>query len=253
MTYFESLDFVYRLVFERFDLPTWFWSILAVILSLVLVHWLWGLVWNARWGLFTRPGMAATSILLAVIAGASALTWLAAHRSAAWLDLQRTELPRRFADSGARNRAVLVAARDRIGPGPDENTLTLRTDQDLLVLAETAAASVRCTLTPSGTASGPLGYGAPCRVRDPASVARDLVRTIPAVSFPLQVSPDNPWTKAAVAAQVEEALSYATPLLRAGMAELATLAAVLFWSALALQAILVPIAAVGDIRVRPPV
>lgn len=43
MTYFESLDFVYRLVFARFDLPVWIWSILAFVLSLVLVHFLWGL------------------------------------------------------------------------------------------------------------------------------------------------------------------------------------------------------------------
>ncbi|HYN78362.1 MAG TPA: hypothetical protein VES73_11280 [Lamprocystis sp. (in: g-proteobacteria)] len=47
MTTFESLGFVYQLVFARFDLPVWVWSILAFVLSLTVVHWLWGRAWNA--------------------------------------------------------------------------------------------------------------------------------------------------------------------------------------------------------------
>ncbi|HYN78363.1 MAG TPA: hypothetical protein VES73_11285 [Lamprocystis sp. (in: g-proteobacteria)] len=127
--------------------------------------------------------------------------------------------------------------------------MALNSQRDLQVVAEVAAASVGCPLTPSG----PLGAGAPCSVRDPVSVAQQVVRAIPAASYPLTVSPDNPWIKAAVTTQVQEALSYATPRLQAGMTELRTLMAVLFWSALIFQVLLVPIAAVSDIRVHPQV
>lgn len=249
MTYFDSLQFVYRLVFERFDLIVWGWATVAFVLSLVGIHWLWGRAWNAQWGLLSRPGTALASLVLALLVGGAVLTWLAAERSGQWLELQRAELTRQVADSGSRNRRILVDARGGIGHGPDENTLTLRSNQDLMVLAQTAAADVRCPLTPSG----PLGPGAPCRVRDPRAVAQDVVRTVAGADFPLDVSPDNPWIRAAVTARVEEALSFATPRLRAGMDELRTLVAVVLCLALGIQALMVPLAAVGDIRVNPSV
>jgi hypothetical protein len=168
-----------------------------------------------------------------------------------WVELQRAELSRQFTDSGVRNRRIFTEAGERIGQATavDENTLSIRNERDLLALAEVAAADVRCPLTPSG----PLGLGAPCRMRDAVSVARDVVRAFPAPSFPTTVSPGNPWIKAAVTAQVEEALSYATPKLRKGMTELRDAAQWVLWLALGLQALIVPIGAVTDIRSNPSV
>jgi len=251
MTYFESLNFVYQLVFERFDLPVWVWSILAAILSVVLLHWLWGLAWNAQWGMFRRPGVAAFSIVMAIVVLISALTWLAAGRAGDWLDQQRTELARQITDSGALNRRIFRDAREQLSKtkGTDENAMTLNGPGDLEILAQAAAQHVRCPLTQTG----PLGRGAPCRVREPVAVAQEVVRAIPAATFPLRVTPDNPWTKAAITAQIQEALSYAEPRLQAGMTELRNLTAVLFWIALGLLVLIVPIAAVSDIRVHPQV
>lgn len=249
MTYFESLDFVYRLVFERFDLLVWGVAILTFLLSIIFIHWLWGLGWNSHWSLFKRPSFSIFSFILAFIIGFSALIWLAADRSHEWLQQQRTELTRQFTDSGRRNRSVFTAACERIGQGcdPSSNSMILKNQLDLQILTEIAAASVECPLTPSG----PLGSGSPCRVRDTASVAQDVIRLIRPAAFPLTVSPDNQWTKSAVNIQIQEALSYATPKLRKGMDELQTLMAWLFLSALAIQLLIVQVAAVSDIRIHP--
>lgn len=249
MTYFESLDFVYRLIFARFDVLVWVWSIVAFAFSLVCIHLLWGMAWNRQWSFFKRPNVATVNILLGLIIMLSALIWLAAGRSGEWLELQRTELTRQYTDSGLRNRRILVEAQKQLGHESmvGENALRIRNNADLQALAEVAARSVRCPLTQSG----PLGPGSPCRVRDPVSVAQEVIRTTSAASFPMTLAPDNPWVSAAVATQVQEALSYATPLLRSGMSELKSLVFAIFWLALVVQIILVPISAVGDIRVHP--
>jgi hypothetical protein len=251
MTYFDSLDFAYRIVFTRFDFVTWLWAIAAFVASLVLLHLAWGRLWNSQWAMFRRPGVAVASILIGLFVGVSVLTLLAANRGVEWLDQQRTELVRQRTDCGSCNRRILVEARKRSGQVsvPDDNAMVLHNEQDLSILAEVAAEDVHCPLTPSG----PLGPGAPCHVRDPVSVAQAVVGKRPTVSFPVTVSPENPWIKAAVTAQLEEALSYATPKLRAGMTELKDGVLVLLWLALGIQFVMVPSFAVADIRIHPTV
>jgi hypothetical protein len=201
--------------------------------------------------MFRSPGVAVFSLVMAFVVFVSALTWLAAGRAGDWFDQQRSELTRQFTESGSRNRNIFLAAQEQLGKigGPEENAMVLNGSRDLEILAQVAAQAIRCPLTQHG----PLGRGAPCRVREPASVAQEVVRTIQAPSFPLTVTPDNPWTRAAITAQVQEALSYANPRLQAGMAEVRTLMAALFWIALGLQALVVLISAVADIRVHPQV
>lgn len=250
MTYFESLDFVYRLIFARFDLTTWIWAIVTFCASLFILHLAWGRAWNKQWTFFKLPSVAIMSIVIAALCGAVMLTWLAANRSVAWLELQRTELTRQFTDSGTLNRRIFRAARERMGGGDAsaaENALVLRNERDALTLAMAAATDITCPLTPSG----PLGPGAPCRVRDPASVADEVVRGITVPSYPIVVSPQNPWIKAAVTLQLQEALEYATTRLRAGMTELEQALIVLMIILLSVQILSVPIAAVSDIRVHP--
>jgi len=251
MTHFDSLAFVYQLVLARFDLMVWGWSIVALVLSLVALHWLWGLAWNARWGLFTRPGMAAFGIGCALVIGGSTLIWLAAGRAGTWLQLQATVLPQKISNDPALRYDVFTTAQRQLGlpPGPVENEMTLPDRGALETLANVAASQVRCPLA----RSGPLGPGAPCQMRNPGEVAQETLQANPAGAFPLTVTPDNPWVAYAVTAQVQAALSDATPKLTTGMAELRTLMAALFWIAFGLQVVIVPIAAVADIRVHPQV
>ena len=251
MTYFDSLAFVYQLVLARFDLMALGWSVIALMLSLVLLHWLWGLAWNTRWGLFTRPGMAAFGIVCALTIGASALIWLAAGRASSWLQQQATALPQKLSNDPALRYDIFTTAQQQLGlpPGPVENEMTLRDRGALETLAQVAASQVRCPLT----RSGPLGPGAPCQLQNPDDVAQKTLHANPMGAFPLTVTPNNPWVTYAVTAQVQAALSDATPKLATGMAELRTLMATLFWFAVALQVLIVPIRAVADIRIHPQV
>ena len=249
MTYFESLDFVYKLILTRFDLAAWIWAIIAFFIALLALHWGWGLIWNKKWTFFKRPAYATTSIVIALLCLVLVLFWFAADRSMTWLELQRAEFTRQFTESGKRNRDILVKARERIGIEGNyaDNTLTLRNERDTTALALTAASEVRCPLT----ASGPLGPGAPCRVRDPATVATEVVHSIPVASYPVTVSPQNPWTEAAVTAQLQEALSYALTRIRTGMDELKSPLPLLIILLISAQVLLVLGAAVSDIRVHP--
>jgi hypothetical protein len=249
VTYFESLSFVYRLVFARFDPPVWVWSIMALLLTLLLLHWGWGRLWNRQWGLFTSPGTGVFSLLLAFLVGVSTLVYVAAGRSEQWLDLQRQTLPKRLADSGSLNRRIFKAARNRLDKpaASDENRMSLDNARELLLFTETAAAQPFCPLRPSG----PLGPDAPCELRDPVSVAQEVVASLPPTIYPLSVSPDNPWFKQAVEVQVQAALEQMTPLLRQGMRELRSTALLVLVGAIAVVVIFVPIAAVSDIKVYP--
>lgn len=251
MTYFDSLNFVYQLVFARLDLVVLLWALIAFVASLVLLHWLWGLAWNARWGLFSRPGMAAFGIVAALFVGGSALFWLGAGRAGEWLQQQAAVLPQQIADDPALRYEIFTTTQQQLGlpSGAADNEMALRGRKDMETLAHTAASLVRCPLT----RSGPLGPGAPCQMRNPDDVAQETLQAVPPGAFPLTISDDNPWAAYAVTTQVQAALSDATPKITAGVAELRTALAVVFWLAVALQVLIVPIVAVGDIRVHPQV
>lgn len=251
MTYFDSLNFVYHLVFARLDLVPMLWALVAFVLSLVLLSWLWGLAWNVRWGLFAHSGLAVFGIVSAMVIGGSALFWLGAARAGTWLQEQAAALPQQIASDRALRYDIFVTTQQQLGlpSGAADNEMTLRNRRDLETLAQTAASLVRCPLT----RSGPLGPGAPCQVRNPDEVAQETLQAIPAGTFPLTSTDDNPWLAYAVTTQVQAALSDATPKLTAGANELRTLLATLFWIAIVLQVLIVPIVAVRDIRVHPQV
>jgi hypothetical protein len=251
MTYFDSLNFVNQLVFSRLDVPVLVWTFLAFLLSLVVLYWLWGLAWNARWGLLSRPGMAIFGITAALFIALSTLFWLGAGRAGSWLQLQAASLPQKTATDPALLYDIFVTAQQQLGlpSGAADNEMTLRDRRDLTILAQTAAAIVQCPLT----RSGPLGPGAPCEMRNPDDVAQETLSAVSAGAFPLTVTDNNPWVAYAVTSQVQAAISDATPKLTEGMKELRTLLATVFWVFIALQILIVPIVAITDIRVHPKV
>ncbi|WP_200388047.1 hypothetical protein [Thiocapsa imhoffii] len=223
----------------------------ALVGSLVLVQWLWGRAWNRQWSFGKSPLVAVLSSICAVMIGLSTLFWFAADRSNTWLEMQRTELVRQFTESGTRNRRIFRTALERIGESTSvaENALELRNERDTLTLAFAAASDVSCPLA----SKGPLGPGAPCRVRDATTVAEEVVRNIPVLTYPITVSPQNRWVEAAVTAQLDEALSFASTRLRAGTAELRQALGILMIVLITGQLLMVWVAAISDIRVHPKV
>ena len=250
MTYFDSLEFVYQLIAARFDLVVWVSAVAVFAFALIVLFWLWGRIWNAEWSFFSSGSAFVLGFILALTAGASMLAWQGSTRSVLWLEQQQVVLERQLADSGSRNRKILVDTRQRLGGGSggNENVLQINDVAELTVLAEVAAASVSCPLT----RSGPLSTAILCRPRDPATVAREVVQNSPPPSYPISMSPDNPWVREAIASQVRAVLSHATPLLFSGMREIEKTSKILLTLSLVILMIFIPMFALGDIRVSPP-
>jgi hypothetical protein len=249
MTYYDSLSFVYQLVLERFDFPPFVYATILFLSSLFLGHLLWGFLWNRQWRFALSIFAMIASIMIASLLFITGLFWSAADRSMTWVDLQRKELSRQYTESGTRNRRIFQKVQVHI-TGDENfvgNTLILRNESDTLTLATIAASDVTCPLTNHG----PLGPGAPCRVRDAATVAEEVVRNIPVNSYPITVLPKNRWVEAAVSAQLNESLNYAGPRLHTGMAELKQALVITGILFLFIQLLVVAHSAVSDIRINP--
>ena len=251
MTYFDSLSFIYKLLLERFDFPPFVYATFVFLSSLFLGHLLWGFLWNRQWHFSLSVFAMIASIVIGSVLFITGLFWSAADRSVAWLELQREELSRQFTESGTRNRRIFRQFQVRMmgHENSGNNTLVLRNEGDTLTLATVAASDVICPLT----SKGPLGSGAPCRVRDAATVADEVVSKIPVNTYPITVSPQNIWVEAAVSAQLNEALNYAGSRLRKGMAELKQALLAIGILLLIMQLLIVAHRAVSDIRINPPI
>jgi hypothetical protein len=185
------------------------------------------------------------------------MAWFGADRTTAWIEAERENLARQLAASGTLNREAFRNAWEKLQPlgGQDDltapaeggNELRLRSEEDAKVVAYTAADIVKRPLL----IQGPFSFGAPCIVRDPGAVASDVVAAIPAPAYPVKISPNNEWSRAAVTAQVGTALESASKALFIPTQELKF--ALVWFGALLLfiQIVLIPITAVGDIKENP--
>ena len=99
----------------------------------------------------------------------------------------------------------------------------------------------------------PFSHGAPFLVREPDAVALDVVDAVPAPVYPVIVTPDNEWSKAAVTAQVVFAFDYATQSVENPLAELRFALLCFCAVVLVIQVIFTPVAACGDIQENPKV
>lgn len=97
----------------------------------------------------------------------------------------------------------------------------------------------------------PFAFGVPCNVRDSSAVAADTIGTVEKPNYPVDIPPDNEWTKQAVVMQVNYALEDATKRLdlpnRESKTALVWFCAIL----LVIQIVLIPIAALRDIKENP--
>jgi len=46
----NTMEYAARLVFSRFDFSTWLWVVFAFLFSFVAIGFLWGCLWNRKWG-----------------------------------------------------------------------------------------------------------------------------------------------------------------------------------------------------------
>jgi hypothetical protein len=93
----------------------------------------------------------------------------------------------------------------------------------------------------------------PVTVRDPAAVAEDVVAAIPAPTYPVPVTPDNAWSKAAITAQVATAMESAARDLALPVQKLKTSLVSLGALIFLIQVVLIPVAATKDIHENPKV
>jgi hypothetical protein len=127
------------------------------------------------------------------------------------------------------------------------NELRLSRDDDSRLLVEEAASAIRGPLL----AKAPFCFGVPCQVRDSDVVADDLLKTISPPAYPVIVSPDNEWSKAAIKDQVRTAFDSASKQIRQPMEDLKTALVALGIVVLLIQLVSIPIAACRDIKENP--
>lgn len=257
MNFIDAVEFSYRLSFSHFDLAAWAWATSCFLFSFVVLGLFWGMMWNRKWGFFGHAPSAVISFSIALMLTAVALGWFGAHRASDWVEEQRAILASQLANTGTINHEALKDAWAKLQPlggqkdlvPPDEggNELRLNSEQEAKVLAHCAASSIKGPLL----RAGPFAFGAPCYVRDPASVAEDVVAAVTSPAYPVIVSPANEWTKAAITSQVTTAIESANRSLSTPLQSLKT---ALLWLGLLLffiQVIFVPICALYDIKETP--
>src|SRR5205807_3939267 len=96
--------------------------------------------------------------------------------------------------------------------------LRLKSEKETKVLAHAAADVIKRHLL----MEGPFVFGIPCDTGKPDDVAEDVVSTVPKPNYPVIVSPDNEWSKAAITAQVATAFKNAEKDLRVPIENLKT-------------------------------
>lgn len=234
--------------------------LLAIILALVsffIFGFLWGLLWNRKWGVFSHPFAAALNLFFAVVIGALVLAWAGADRSLGWLDTERENASRTFAESGALNREALRDAWEKLSPlgkqtdlaSPSEggNEIRLTSAEDARTLAASAAMLVKRHLVKVN----PYDFGVNCFVRDPAAVADDVVAGIDTPTYPIVVRPDNAWTKAAIVSQVGSAFDATQRSVRTATTGLKLGLWLAVGTLLVLQITLTAMLALNDIKEDP--
>lgn len=253
----DTIGFSYRLVFDTFDLSAWVWAACAFLLSFFVLGLFWGMAWNRRWGFFGHIPSALLSLTFGLLIGASVLAWLGADRTVLWIETRPEALIRQIASSGTFNRDAfrnawdklqpLNGQGDRTPPAEGGNEIHVSGESDAKLVAFAAAETVKRHLQNQP----PFIYGVPCIVRDPAVVADEAVVAVQGPNYPVDIPPNNEWTKQAVGIQVRAALESAAKRLSIPDRELKT--ALFFFCALLLvmQLVLIPIAAVKDIAENP--
>lgn len=253
----DALAFSLKLIYSNLDFATLGIAIFIFLATIIVLGLFWGKCWNKQWNLLGNLPAGTLSILLASLLVIISLGWLGGHSGSTWLDRQRDLLTRQLSSSGLLNREGFRRAWDILQPlggqenltppGEGGNELRLNSEEDARVLASSSGDSVKGSLL----GQGPFLFGAPCFVGDSSIVAEDVVKTVVNPSYPVIVSPENQWSKAAVAYQVGVAFDSASRALRDPLKDLKTkmiLAAIVI---ILLHLAATALFACGDIKAHP--
>lgn len=259
MDFYDSFLISARVLLHRGDVTAILAAITAFLLCFLGFGLFWGLMWNRKWSLLGHLASSSFSVVFALLVSAIVLGLFGAVRTPQWIETEREILARQLVGSGSVNREAFRIAWERLQPlGGQEgltppaqggNEIRLSNASDAKILARAAAEAVKRPLM----AHGPFASGVPAFMRDPETVAEDVVTVIAAPSYPVMVSPDNEWSRAAVTAQVGAAIDSAAKQLRQPLAELTT---VLYWAlgiVFFLQIGMTALNACRDIREHPKV
>jgi hypothetical protein len=259
MSLTESLEFSLRLIFSHFDLVAWLWAVVVFLLSFVVVGLFWGMCWNRKWSFFGHWPSFGWSIASALCLATVILAYRGAIQAVTWIEMQRDLVTEELVDSGSLNREIFLSAWDKLYPLGEQtgltppadggNELRLARDDDARVLVEVAASAIKQPLI----AKTPFRFGVPCRVRDPGEVASELTKTISPPAYPVIVSPDNEWSKAAIKDQISTAFDFASKEIRQPIEDLEGPLVALGIVVLLIQCVLISIAACRDIKENPKV
>lgn len=204
-------------------------------------------------------GSTIVSIICSCALAAAVLAWFGSHRALTWIANQREALTRQVANSGTLNRETLRKAWGSLQPlgGQSEilppteggNELRLHNNEEARILAKAAAETVKQPLR----MQAPFAFGLPASFTDPDDIAEEVLKNITPPTYPIVVSPDNEWSRAAITAQVSSAIDAATRMLRKPLDDLNVS---LVWAMVLagmIQLGLTALSACRDIKVNPKV
>jgi hypothetical protein len=257
MSLTESFEFSLRSIFSQFDLVAWLWAVVVFLLSFVVAGLFWGMCWNRKWAYVGHWPSLAWSAISALCLATVVLEYRGATRAAAWIETQRDLVTSELIGLGSLNREIFRSAWDKLYPlggqnglaAPIEggNELRLSRDDDARVLVEVASSAIKQPLL----AKAPFSFGVPCQVRDSSAVADDVMKAISPPVYPVIVTPDNEWSKAAIKDQIATAFDSAVKEIRQPTEDLKTSLIGLGLVVFLIQFVLIPIAACRDIKENP--
>lgn len=253
----KSLEFSLRLIFSQFDLVAWLWTAVVFLVSFFVIGLFWGMCWNRKWAYIGHSPSLAWSAVSALCLAVVILEYRGAIQLATWIETQQNLVSAELIESGSLNRQIFRSTWDKLYPlggqsgltAPLEggNELRLNRDDDARLLLEEAASAIKQPLL----AKSPFCFGIPCHVRDSDAVADDIVKTISPPIYPVIVSPDNEWSKAAIRDQTRTAFDSTSKQIRQPMEDLKTALMALGVAVFLIQLVWIPIAACRDIKENP--
>jgi hypothetical protein len=259
MSLTKSLEFSLPLIFSQFDLAGWLWAAVVFLLSFVVIGLFWGMCWNRKWAFFGHSPSLVCSAISALCLAIVILEYRGSIQLAAWIETRQNLVSGELSDSGSINRQIFRSTWDKLYPLGGQSGLTaplqggnelrLNGEDDARVLLKEAASAIKQPLL----AKAPFSFGVACYVRDPDVVADDIIKTISPPTYPVLVSPDNEWSKAAIEDQVRTAFDSALKQTRQPMEVLKTTLMALGAVVILIQLVWIPIAACRDIKENPTI
>ena len=255
----ELVGLSYRYELSNFDLASWVWALTA--------FWSPSFSWGSAGvccgigaGASYAAGWGRLFLLFGLLVAGAVLARCGADYTLASLRRPTSSRLATVLNGNAQlNREAFRAAWEKLEPRGGQKDLTdpaaggneirLNNVDEAKIVAEAAAQAVKRPLQGQGA----FAVGLPVTLRDPAAVAEEVVTAMPAPAYPVLITPNNEWSRAAVGRQVGSAIEFATKVLAPSVAELKSALTTLLWVVAAVQVLLIALLALADIREQPQI